>query len=72
MKYTVGIIYIAVGLLMIYLTITQYMEDRELYKIILSYTTENKNTFLAIRGGLAALIVLVGYLKIKKINDSRS
>ncbi|SDX83691.1 hypothetical protein SAMN05444411_11060 [Lutibacter oricola] len=72
MKYTIGIIYVVVGLLMIFTTISQYMEDRELYKIILSYTTENRNTFLAIRGGLSALIVLVGLQKIKKINDSKS
>ncbi|MDV7188199.1 hypothetical protein R3X25_12975 [Lutibacter sp. TH_r2] len=72
MKYTIGIIYIAIGLFMTYITINQYLEDHDIYRIIFSYTTENRNTFLAIRGGFSILIVLIGMQKIRKINDSKS
>lgn len=72
MKYTIGIIYIAIGIFMAYITVSEYLADKEIYRIILSYTTESRNTFLGIRGGIALIIVLMGMQKIKKINDSRS
>lgn len=72
MKYTIGIIYIIVGIFMTYISINQYIEDKNIYRIILSYTTENRNTFLIIRGGISLLIILIGMQKIKKINDSKS
>lgn len=72
MKYLIGIFYIAAGLFLAYTAVNQYLENHDIYKIILSYTTEDRNVFLAFRGGISALIIVFGILRIKKANNSKS
>jgi len=72
MKYTIGIFYLIFGLFMTYITIDQYLQNHDLYSMLFSYTTENRNIFLAVRGGLSVCIILIGVLKLKKIYASKS
>jgi hypothetical protein len=59
-------VYIAGGIFILISAYNRYTEDLERYRIIFQFYTEDKNTYIAARGLVAVLIIIVGVSSLMK------
>lgn len=65
MKKALPYIYIIIGLLIIFFTVISFLQNKETYRIILSFETESKYLFLIGRGLFAGWFLADGLNKLK-------
>lgn len=63
MQKLIPILYFAFGFFILFDGIAQFVADKELYRIIFSWTTENKYTFILVKTLFAVIFFLGGYRK---------
>ncbi|CAM1372643.1 hypothetical protein [Tenacibaculum xiamenense] len=67
MKKILPVIYIIIGLLIIYATIRSFSIDKESYRVLFGFRTENKFIFLAVRVLFAGWFLVDGIKKLKAL-----
>ncbi|SEB35050.1 hypothetical protein SAMN04489761_0016 [Tenacibaculum sp. MAR_2009_124] len=69
MKKILPFIYIIIGVLIIYATIRSFLLDKDTYRVLFGFHTENKFIFLAIRSLFAGWFLVDGLKKLKALKE---
>ncbi|WP_143592128.1 hypothetical protein [Tenacibaculum holothuriorum] len=66
MKKVLPFIYIAIGIFILVGTFSMFFQDRETYRVLLNFKTENKYIFLIVRLLFASWFLVDGVKKLKQ------
>ncbi|CAM1349817.1 hypothetical protein [Tenacibaculum crassostreae] len=66
MKKVLPFIYLFFGAVILYFTFIQFFQDKESYRLLFNFTTENKYIFLVVRLLFASWFLIDGVKKLKQ------
>ncbi|WBX71948.1 hypothetical protein [Tenacibaculum retecalamus] len=69
MKKVLPYLYIIIGLFILTATFSQFFQDKESYRVLLSFRTESKYLFLLVRVLFAGWFLVDGIKKLKNIKE---
>ena len=70
-KYIPYIYFVIAGLLLMN-SIEEFQKEQDSYRIMFSFETESSTTFLTIRIVFIVLIILAGFVRLKRLRDVSS
>ena len=69
MRKIIPYLFIAFGIFILIGSFSEFLRDKDIYRVLLSWHTENKYLFILVKFFIASLFLVTGYQKLKRFKE---